>query len=80
MNWGGSLFFSDYSWGRFCPLLWLPFCSGWLFVVALLLWAVIITVCEVARILSSRVEYLFALKGKGLEEQGSQPKAFSEVL
>ena len=60
VNWGGSLFFLNCSWGHFWPLLWLPFSSGWLFVAALPLWAVIITVCEAARRLSSKVEYLFA--------------------
>ena len=58
VNWGGSLFFSNCSWGRFWPFLWLPFCPGWLFMAALPLWAVIITVCEAALILPFRVEYL----------------------
>ena len=44
----------------------------------LLLLAVIITVCEAARIFSSRVEYLFACRYSS--SRGSWPKASSEVL
>ena len=58
VNWGGSLFLSDCSRERSWSLVWLPFCSGCPFLVGLLFWAVIITVREAARILSSSVEYL----------------------
>ena len=60
VNWGGSLFLSDCSWERFWSLLWLPFCSSCPFLGDFLFWAVIITVWEAARILSSSVEYLSA--------------------
>ena len=58
VNWAGSFFFSDCPSGRFCLLPWLlfylegPLAAGWL------LWVVIITVCEAARMLSSSVENL----------------------
>ena len=59
-NWGGSLFPSYYSRKRFWSLVWLPFCWGCPFLADLLFWMVIITVWEVARILSCSVEYLSA--------------------
>ena len=60
VNWGGSRFLSNCSRERFWSLVLLPFCSGCPFLVGLLLWVVIITICEADRILSSSVEYLFA--------------------
>ena len=60
VNCGGSLFLSDWSRERFWFLLWLPFCSSGPLMASLLLWAMIITVWEVAPILSSSVEYLSA--------------------
>ena len=60
VNWGGFLFLSDCSRERFWFLLWLPFCSGYPFVVGSLFWAVIINVYEATRILSFSVEYLSA--------------------
>ena len=65
VNWGGgggggSFFFSDCSSGLFWLLLWLLFCSDGPLAAGLLLWVVIITVCEAARMLSSIVENLSA--------------------
>ena len=60
VNWGGSFFFSDCPSGRFWLLPWLLFCSDGPLVAGLLFWVVIITVCEAARMLSSRVENLSA--------------------
>ena len=60
MNWGGSLFLFDCSRKHFWFLRWLPFYSSCPFVVGFLFWAVITTVWEAARILSSSVEYLSA--------------------
>ena len=57
---GGSLFFSDCPSGRFWLLLWFLFSSDGPLVTGLLFWAVIITVCEVTQMLSSRVENLSA--------------------
>ena len=57
---GGSFFFSDCPSGRFWFLPWLPLCSDGPLVAALLFLVVIITVCEAARMLSSRVENLSA--------------------
>ena len=57
---GVSLFFSDCPSGRFWLLLWLLFCSDWPLVASLLFWVVIITVCEAARMLSSKAENLSA--------------------
>ena len=57
---GGSFFFSDCPSGRFWLLPWLLFCSDGPLVAGLLLWAVIIIVCEAARMLSSSVENLSA--------------------
>ena len=58
VNWGCSLFLFDYSREHFWSIVFLPFCSGCPFLVGLLFWAVIITIWEAARILSSSVEYL----------------------
>ena len=62
-NWGGgggSFFFSDCPSGRFWFLPWLLFCSDGPLVASLFFWVVIITVCEAARMLFSRVENLSA--------------------
>ena len=53
---GGSFFFLDCPSGCFWLLPWLVFCSDEPLAVGLLLWAVIITVCKAARMLSSSVK------------------------
>ena len=60
VNWGGSFFFSDCPLGHFWLLPWLLLCTDGPLETSLLLWAVIITVCEAARMLSSNVENLSA--------------------
>ena len=58
VSWGGSRFLFNCSWEHFWSLVWPPFCSSCPFLTGLLFWAVIIIVWEIARILSSSVEYL----------------------
>ena len=60
VNWGGSFLFSDCPSGRFWPLPWLLFYSDGPLAAGLPLWMVIMTVCEVTRMLSSSVENLSA--------------------
>ena len=66
VNWGGgggggaSFFFSECLSGSFWPLPWLRFFSDRPLATGLLFWAVIITVCEVAQMLSSSIENLSA--------------------
>ena len=57
---GESFFFLDCQSGCFWLLPWLFFCLDGPLASGLLLWAVIITVCEAARMLSSNVENLSA--------------------
>ena len=81
VNWGGSLFLSDCSREFFWFLLWLPCCSGCSFAVDLPFWAVIITIWEAARILSSSVEYLSArLYSSSIVADGSRDSDWKKCV
>ena len=78
---GGSFFFSDCPSGRFWLLPWLLFYSDGPLAAGLLLWAVIITVCEVARMLSSNVENLSARRyNSSIVAGGSKDKDWNRVV
>ena len=78
VNWGGgggSFFFPNCPSGRFWFLSWLIFCSDGPLAAGLLFWAVIITVCEAARMLSSNIENLFARRyNSSMVTEGSRDK------
>ena len=72
---GGSFFFLDCPSGRFWLLPWLFFNSDGPLATGLLLWAVIITVCKAARMLSSSVENLSARRyNSSIVASGSRDK------